>query len=335
MAIGVILGRLPWGRWPLQRTLVVIPAALVTIAVGNLQGVDPFIYPSFFILIFAWAGLWHPRWTSLRWAIPAAVAYVGPLLLQHRSAVDIASTASVVPIWILVGETMAWVASRFRSTLAATRMSEVRQRLMYEQMPAVVWSTDRGLRLTSAVGSALASHGIEVEALIGQNVFEVFELTETSANFASREALLGSPSMFEVSSRAGPTTAGSTRCATGRGGRGHGGPGRRRHRPHGRRGGGRGATRGGPPQSGSAGVRGPRAARRRCAARPRSCRPCTRRPSGCWTRSSRRGARADRRARGRPHAHRPRVGLRRGPRYRRAGRPRWAPASSPRTSATG
>jgi PAS domain S-box-containing protein len=54
------------------------------------------------------------------------------------------------------------------------RESESRMRLLVEQMPAVMWSTDRELRFTSFVGSALRNLGLRPIEVVGQTLFEFF-----------------------------------------------------------------------------------------------------------------------------------------------------------------
>lgn len=52
----------------------------------------------------------------------------------------------------------------------ALRENEARLRLMLDQLPAIVWTTDRELRLTAPAGAALAGTGIEGRQAIGHRV---------------------------------------------------------------------------------------------------------------------------------------------------------------------
>jgi len=54
------------------------------------------------------------------------------------------------------------------------RESESRLRLLVEQMPAVLWSTDTELRFTSSVGSALAHLGLQPNDAVGKTLYEYF-----------------------------------------------------------------------------------------------------------------------------------------------------------------
>lgn len=133
LPIGIFAWYAPWQRWGRLATLWLVPPSLVLIAVGNVaSGYEAHTYGVFFVLVFVWLGLGHRRWTSARLALPAAVAYMAPLLAQPGSGpADLASTAFVIPICVLVGESLAWVVARFgRSQQALLRAEQERRRLL-------------------------------------------------------------------------------------------------------------------------------------------------------------------------------------------------------------
>jgi len=121
---GIIVGRVPWDRLPHSARLALAPAAMVLIAFHNVfGGVDPFRYGMFFFVVFVWLGLCEPRWYSLRMAPFVLIAYLVPLLLRDASASDLASVSYAVPLYVTVGEVLAWRTSRLRElhdTLQAT-----------------------------------------------------------------------------------------------------------------------------------------------------------------------------------------------------------------------
>jgi PAS domain-containing protein len=72
--------------------------------------------------------------------------------------------------------------------------------LMLNQMPAILWSTDTDLRLTSSAGAALAAAGRRAGASVGLTLSEFFHTTDPEflPLAAHRKALLGESVSFEV-----------------------------------------------------------------------------------------------------------------------------------------
>jgi PAS domain S-box-containing protein len=75
-----------------------------------------------------------------------------------------------------------------------------RLRLISEQMPAVLWSTDRELRFVSSTGAALRALGTRPHEAIGQTLFEYFGTTDAGlpAIDAHRRALGGESVTYEM-----------------------------------------------------------------------------------------------------------------------------------------
>ncbi len=73
-------------------------------------------------------------------------------------------------------------------------------RLIVNQMPAVLWSTDTDLRLTSSDGAALTSLGHKPNQFVGVTLFDFFRTTDPEflPLVAHRKALLGESVSFEV-----------------------------------------------------------------------------------------------------------------------------------------
>lgn len=72
--------------------------------------------------------------------------------------------------------------------------------LLVSQMPAVLWSTDTNLRLTSSEGAALTSLGHRPGQFVGVTLFDFFRTTDPEflALVAHRKALLGESVSFEI-----------------------------------------------------------------------------------------------------------------------------------------
>ena len=67
VGIGVAAWFAPWDRWPEPATLWLVPPALALIAAGNAYGgAATHTYGVFFVVVFAWVGIGHPPWTSLK-----------------------------------------------------------------------------------------------------------------------------------------------------------------------------------------------------------------------------------------------------------------------------
>jgi PAS domain S-box-containing protein len=73
-------------------------------------------------------------------------------------------------------------------------------RLFADQLPAVVWATDRDLKLTSTTGRALGAMGERPGQFAGVTLFEYFHTTDPEflPLVAHRKALLGESVSFEV-----------------------------------------------------------------------------------------------------------------------------------------
>ncbi len=117
---GFVLAGLPWKRLPAWTcTAIVVPSAFVLIAVHNYNGgLDPYRYSIFYPVVFVWIGLTQRRWTSLAVSPLLTASYLAPLVLRYEPAWTLASTVMVVPVMVLIGEAIAWVAASVVSTKA-------------------------------------------------------------------------------------------------------------------------------------------------------------------------------------------------------------------------
>jgi diguanylate cyclase (GGDEF)-like protein len=115
VVIGLIALRLPWDRIPDLCRLSVGPGAMGLIAVHNIvAGMDAFRYGMFFFLVFIWAGLCEKRGTSIAMSPFLLAAYTLPLLADGASSSDLASLSYAIPLYLTVGEVLAWRSERLR-----------------------------------------------------------------------------------------------------------------------------------------------------------------------------------------------------------------------------
>ena len=133
IGIGAAAWVIHWERLPRSRTLWLVPPAFGLIAFTNVYGgSDPYSFAVYFVVVFVWIGLCHPRWTSLAFSPLAAVAYVLPLFSLQGShlANGLGSAAVVIPVCVLVGESLSWVLGRLLHTEQALQQErEVAARL--------------------------------------------------------------------------------------------------------------------------------------------------------------------------------------------------------------
>ena len=74
------------------------------------------------------------------------------------------------------------------------------QRLILDQLPAIVWTTDRELRFTSGSGAGLAAVGLLPDQLVGGTVYEYFRVEDPAHPYiaAHLRALAGDNATFDA-----------------------------------------------------------------------------------------------------------------------------------------
>ncbi|MFL5736575.1 MAG: sensor histidine kinase [Actinomycetota bacterium] len=151
LLVGAFAWEAPWDRWPRWASLFLVPVALALIAAGNIfGGSEPYVFGVFFVVVFVWIGLAHPRWTSAWMAFPAVIAYVVPILIMRGADASAISTVAItIPVCVLVGESLAWGMHRLTSTEEAlTRERHVTERLrtLDQQKRLLLSTTSHELR---------------------------------------------------------------------------------------------------------------------------------------------------------------------------------------------
>ncbi|HZN54498.1 MAG TPA: PAS domain S-box protein [Candidatus Polarisedimenticolaceae bacterium] len=122
---------------------------------------------------------------------PAARTFRMQKVAHHEVTLDLDGTprtiyATAMPILSPAGrveQTMVMVQDVsdlevLRRSEQHLRESESRLRLLVEQMPALMWSTDLNLRFTSSVGSALAHLGLTPNEVVGRTLYEFFRTAD-------------------------------------------------------------------------------------------------------------------------------------------------------------
>ena len=118
---GVVIGSLPWCRWPRPATLGLAVIALAGVSLSHLGGLVPLAtYGIWFVLIFVWIGTWHPPGTSYLMCPVAVIAYVVPFALDAPATEGVIASGLIsIPTAVLIGETIARRSRALRRAEAA------------------------------------------------------------------------------------------------------------------------------------------------------------------------------------------------------------------------
>ena len=142
-----------------------------------------------------------PSWLGVPLRTPAAT--IGVLVVQHYEDEN-AYTERDQEFLGSVGGQIAMAIERKRSE-EKVRESEARLRVLVEQLPAVLWTVDRGLRFTSALGAGFARLKIKPDELVGMSLLDYFETVDQTflPIAAHRRAVAGEPMTFHVEWKSG------------------------------------------------------------------------------------------------------------------------------------
>ncbi len=124
IAFGSAFFLIPWERWPAGITLLVAPSGLGLVAAGTWLALDGPLPESallYMIATLALIGLVHPPGTTLLFAPLAIASYVIPVLVKTGDLEAASAAAFAVPVGILLGEILAWVVKRWRTSERSVR----------------------------------------------------------------------------------------------------------------------------------------------------------------------------------------------------------------------
>jgi PAS domain S-box-containing protein len=175
MAIGAAAWFAPWDRWHRSATLWLALVGFSLIAMGNLlSGDPPYSYAIFFVMVYVWLGVSHPRWTSLRLTPVATAAYVAPLLFLAGDVVaNVSSVLVDIPICVVVGESLAWLTDRLGRTQKALQDSEEGYRRLVDLSPDGVVVHDGARIVFANRGFGMLLGVDDPEAIIGHRMADL------------------------------------------------------------------------------------------------------------------------------------------------------------------
>jgi diguanylate cyclase (GGDEF)-like protein len=156
LTFGAIALLVPWDRWPQRALHVVAAAGFALKVVTTLEiGASPWVYSLHYLMLFMWIGAALGPRVPLLWGLPAAAAYVVPILLVGGDRAAVASASLVIPASIFTGEAAAWLATHLRSAELVSQSRAQKMAGLVDTTLALAASQDIGeLARLTALGSA-------------------------------------------------------------------------------------------------------------------------------------------------------------------------------------
>ncbi|HEY6466697.1 MAG TPA: PAS domain S-box protein, partial [Candidatus Acidoferrales bacterium] len=140
-------------------------------------------------------------WLGVPLKTPSAT--IGVLVVQDY-ATENAYSERDLEFLDSIGGQIALAIERTRSE-ERLHSSDARLRVLIEQLPAVLWTVDRDMRFTSAVGAGLARLGLKPNELVGTKLADYLQTSDGTypAVAAHRKALNGEPVTFHLEWKSG------------------------------------------------------------------------------------------------------------------------------------
>ncbi len=170
IVVGATIPALPWRRWAPDASKWLIPESLLLVIAFNLAAQEPFVYSLFYLVVWAWVGLTQPQGAAARWSPLLAFAYLVPgAAIAGGGEGALVSVAYVVPVAVVVGETVAFVAEHLRRSRRAVERSEARYAALVRHAAEFVFVLDEHGKISFANEAVGAVLGWTVDELVGMS----------------------------------------------------------------------------------------------------------------------------------------------------------------------
>lgn len=140
-------------------------------------------------------------WLGVPLKTPSAT--IGVLIVQDYKAENAYSERDLEFLDSIGGQ----IALAIERTRSEQRLhsSDTRLRLLIEQLPAVLWTVDKDMRFTSALGAGLARLSLKPNELVGMKLADYLQTSDGTypAVAAHRRALAGEPVTFHLEWKSG------------------------------------------------------------------------------------------------------------------------------------
>ncbi len=198
---GLVIWWLPWDRWPRAALLALPPIGLGVKMWANLHGgLGPFAYSVHFALIYVWMGVALPRGTPVAFVPLLALAYLVPLLPRDTPG-ELQSAAIVIPICVLIGESVAWISEKLREVerVDASRMQRLEWLVGASGRLATLQDTPELTSCVASLATQLPSASGAAVLLSGPNrSFEVAAAENWPGVLPERFLLREHPALIEA-----------------------------------------------------------------------------------------------------------------------------------------
>jgi PAS domain S-box-containing protein len=190
--LGLVVLGLPWSRWPRWTELIlpVISFGLIALA-NNAGGVSAYTFGTFFVFVFVWIGMAQPPGMSLRMAPVAVLFYVLPGAVGGvTTAGAVSSVPLVIPICVLVGETIARSLRTVVQREEALREAQERFRLAFDNAPIGIGLADLDRRWMTVNATFCGILGCRPERFTTMTVEDVIHPDDVGADDPQLRLLL-------------------------------------------------------------------------------------------------------------------------------------------------